>query len=89
MDPIDFGNQRSMANVGCMGMLLPLLNGGTLPGVTNRFSNDLSDLDFSLSVIKLCTRKPLARPREALASASSSGICQPLLYITLFNTVTF
>ena len=35
--------------------------------LTNRFSNDLSDLDFSLSVIKLCRRKLLAWPREILA----------------------
>ena len=53
----------------------------TLQGPTNKFSNDLSDLDFSLSVItgKLCTRKPLARPSEALASGL--GICQPLHWL--------
>ena len=31
-----------------------------IQGLTNRFSNNLSDLDFSLSIIKLRTRKPLA-----------------------------
>ena len=36
-------------------------------GLSNSFSNDLSDLDFNLPIIKLCTRKPLARRREALA----------------------
>ena len=35
--------------------------------LTNSFSNALSDLDFHLSVIKICTTKPLARPIKALA----------------------
>ena len=37
--------------------------------LTNRFSDDLSDLDFCLSLMKLCTTKPLARPMNALAQA--------------------
>ena len=36
-------------------------------GMTNRFSNDLPDLAFHLSVIKLCSTKPLAPPMKALS----------------------
>ena len=43
MDLIDFGGQRSKAAIDKYG--------NKLQGLTNRFSNDLSDLDFSLPVI--------------------------------------
>ena len=36
-------------------------------GADNKFSNYLSNLDFSLSGIKLCTRTPLDQRKEALA----------------------
>ena len=44
-------------------------------GLTNRFSDDLPDLAFHLSIIKLCTMKALARPLKALAK----GIGQRVL----------
>ena len=51
----------------CLCVYCNLGLGDMFQGLTNRFSYHLSDIYFSLSVIKLCTRKPLARPREALA----------------------
>ena len=47
--------------------------------LTNRFSYDLPDLVFHLSVIKLCTIKALARPMEALAQGVGQWVCQCLL----------
>ena len=43
------------------------VEGGPAPELTNRFWIYLPDLDFHLSIIKLCTIKPLARPMKALA----------------------
>ena len=53
------------------------------------FSHDLPNLAFNLSIIKLCTTKPLARPIQRLPRASSSGICQPLPTISDGKSVNF
>ena len=48
-----------------------------MQGLTNRFSNDLPDLEVHLSVIRLCT-KSLPPPMKALGRALGNGICHPL-----------
>ena len=57
--------------------------------LTKTFSNDLSDLDFSLSVIKLCTRKPLTQPSVALAvGVGQLDLPAPDMYIKICINVT-
>ena len=46
---------------------LKVMGQSSRQGLTNRFSNDSPELHFSLPAIKLCTRKPLARPRKELS----------------------
>ena len=45
----------------------------------------LPHLDFCISMTKLCTIQPLARPMKALTlRVSGSGICQPLFHMVYY-----
>ena len=58
-----------------------------IPGADKLISNDSYDLDFSLSVINLCTRKPLPDQGKHLPTTSGIGICLPLIYsLTVMQT---
>ena len=51
-------------------------------GLTNRFSNDLSDLDFSLSIIKLCKKK-----NTSLTKGSTCPGCQAVGFVNPWPNV--
>ena len=79
---IPVGGRRSQISINCSGktFLNQVILTSTHPvpslcsrkqemqGLTNRFSFDLSNVDFSLPMIKLCILIPLAWPRKTLIS---------------------